>query len=110
MELTSKITHDVRRQRVELQAEAQPGPITRPPAVDHAGDGGQGIEPYADAGQPKCHDDRLAGERGHVSHNEHSRGRQIDASLSDEAKVVGSDDLAFEADGSAHGAPLVCMN
>jgi len=110
VELAAEITHDVGGQWVELEAEAQPAAIPRPTPVDYAGDRGLGIEPDADARQPKCHDDRLSGERRHVSHDQHSQGRQIDAAPADEAKIVGSDDLAFEPDGSAQGAPLMCMD
>lgn len=110
MELTPKVADDVRRQCVELEAEAQPSPVARPATVHDTSDSGLDIEPYADPRQPKCHDDRLAGEGRHVTDDEHPHGRQIDAPSPDEAKIVGSYDLAFEPDRSPYGPPVVCMN
>lgn len=110
MQLTAEIPRDVRRQAIELEAEAQRGPIARTAAVDHTSNSALGIEPYANPGQPKCHDHRLTGERRHVADDEHAHRRQINPAAPDEPEIERSDDLAFEPDGPPQRPPLVCMN
>lgn len=110
MKLAAEISRHAGCQGVELDPEAQLGAIARAPAMHDPRNGALSVEPYANSRKPKCHDDRLAGERRHIANDQHPERGEVDSSPPDQPEIMRSHNLAFEPNGSAHGPPLVCMN